>query len=255
MARILRVCWSTNRLEYLVPTLSSHAVNVDFGSHNVYNMLIDDYPMGRRDWAISDLAQRYKFNDVVLHPENLGITLNWTRLWQWVASEGKFDYIWHHEDDVVFHQPVKIDTLIKLLDSDPKLCQVNLKRNPWYQWEHDEPLLSDNDEKHEQYLFNRNSDYFWTMSSLYPARLCNEVNNIVDTHKCNLGEGPVMDYMRDVLGMHMAILKNEDGSDMVEHIGTYSQGKRVLPNEPGWDKFKSYDPEKRYNSSTGELYV
>jgi hypothetical protein len=254
MARILRVCWSTNRPEYLVPTLASHDRMVDFGAHNVYHMLVDDYPRGRYDWAISDLAQRYKFNDVVLHPENLGITENWTNLWRWIANEGRFDYVWHHEDDVVFQQPVKINHMIDLLNDNSTMCQVNLKRNPWYKSEFHEPLLTDRDEAHGEYLFTRHQDHFWTMSSLYPASLCSHVDNIIAKYNCNLGEGPVMDYMRNELGMHMAILKNPDGTQMVEHIGAYSQGRRVLPGEPGWDKFYMYDPDKRYNSATGELY-
>jgi hypothetical protein len=253
MARILRVVWSTNRLEYLIPTLASHACNINFGDHTVYHMLIDDYPLGRRDWAVADVVQRYGFDEVVLHPENLGITLNWTRLWQWIQSQD-FDYVWHHEDDVVFNQAVNINELIALLESDPSLCQVNLKRNPWYEFEFHEPLVTADDQQFGNWLYNCHTDYFWTMSSLYRADLTQHVGSILESQGCNLGEAPVMRYFLEQCGMKMAVIKNLDGSPVVEHIGVYSQGRRVLPNEPGWAGFSYQDPNKRYNSRTGQLF-
>lgn len=252
MARILRVVWSTNRPEYLVPTLASHARNVDFGDHTVHHLLIDDYPKDRRDWAIADLAKRYDFNEVVLHPKNLGITLNWTRLWSWIQTQD-FDYVWHHEDDVVFPQAFNINELIELLESDSSLCQVNLKRNPWYKEEYSEPVLRDDDQQFGNWLYNYHTDYFWTMSSLYRADITRHVGAILSSQGCNLGEAPVMRYFRENYGQRMAVVKNLDGSPVVEHIGNYSQGRRVLPNEPGWEGFSYQDPDRRYDSRSGQL--
>jgi hypothetical protein len=42
---------------------------------------------------------------------------------------------------------------------------------------------------------------------------------------------------------------------MLEHIGFYSQGKRVEEGEPGWERFKMFDPNKKYDSKTGVLIV
>jgi hypothetical protein len=248
MAKICRVVFSSNRLEYLVPTLASHEENIDFGDHDVYNILIDDYPKGRYDFAITSLVKKYNFNELVLHKENLGITKTWTELWTYLATQD-FDYIWHHEDDIVFNQKVKIDDLINLYNHDRRLVQVNLKRNPWYDDEFLEPLLYNTDCIFNNYRYELKTDFFWTMASLYPAWVTKEP--VVQSMNCNLGEQPVMEYFNSKYNLAMAIVKNKDGTHIIEHIGEYFQGKRVLENEPGWDRFKDLDPNKRYNSKTG----
>jgi hypothetical protein len=39
--------------------------------------------------------------------------------------------------------------------------------------------------------------------------------------------------------------------NLINHIGEYFVGKRVLSNEPGYDQFARYDPLKKYNSKSG----
>lgn len=248
--KICRAIFSTNRFEFLIPTLASHEENIDFGDHEVHTILIDDYPKNRFNNAFIDISKKYNVNELVLHEENKGLTVTWSSLWDYLKDKD-FDYIWHHEDDVVFFQPVKIDSLIKFLQNNPKICQVNLKRNPWYAEEFNEPLIETTDQIFEDYRFNLRDDFFWTMSSLYPSWVVKEP--VKEEMGCNLGEFPVMQYFKNKYNMDMAILKNMDGSHIVDHIGVYSQGKRVAENEPGWDKFKWYDPEKRYSSKTGAL--
>ena len=249
--KICRVVFSTNRLEYLIPTLASHESNILTDGLDIHSILIDDYPQGRYDEAIIDIGKKYNFNEVVLHPQNKGITKNWTDLWNYLKSQD-FDYIWHHEDDIIFQRKVQLQTLIDVLNNDPKLCQVNLKRAPWYDWEFNEPLKNGKEERYGSYLYSKEQEFFWTMASLYPSWVLKEP--IVETEGCNLGEYPVMKYFKEKYDMSMAILKLGDGSHFIQHIGNYSQGKRVLENEPGWEKFKMYDPEKRYDSRTGYLY-
>ena len=41
--------------------------------------------------------------------------------------------------------------------------------------------------------------------------------------------------------------RNDD--NIVNHIGEYTQGKKVLKGEPGWDWLKEYDPDKKYYSA------
>lgn len=250
MAKICRLIFSSNRLEFLIPTLSSHEKNINFGHHDVTTILIDDYPLRRFDDVFIDVAKKYGVNQLILHEENQGLTKTWTEAWNYISKQD-FDYVWHHEDDVVFLQPILIDTLINFLNNSPNVVQVNLKRNPWYDFELEEPAIRDNDSFFLHYRYNLETDYFWTMCSLYPTWVTKEP--IIEREKCNLAEYPVMKYFREVHGKSMAILKNMDGSNMVNHIGVYSQGKRVLENEPGWDKFKTFDPLKRYDSKTGAL--
>jgi hypothetical protein len=250
--KICRVVFSTNRPEFLIPTLKSHKEMIDFGDHEVHGILIDDYPKDRADDYFINLAQKYGFNELVLHEQNKGLTPTWTELWNYLSNMG-FDYIWHHEDDVIFKTPVKIQTLIDFLEENKQYVQVNLKRNKWYPQELEQPDILDTDLLYKDYRFNERDDYFWTMASLYPGWVTQQpVKNVMN---CNLAEWPVMQYFKNHFNMKMAILKNQDGSNMVNHIGAYSQGKRVEPGEPGWEGFKSFDSEKKYDSKTGNLYV
>lgn len=41
------------------------------------------------------------------------------------------DYVFHLEDDFVFNQPVDLDRFVELLELNPALAQVALKRQPW----------------------------------------------------------------------------------------------------------------------------
>jgi len=249
--KICRVVFSTNRPEFLIPTLESHKKFIDFGNHEVHSILIDDYPKDRDNQDMINLAKQYDFNELILHEENRGLTLTWTQLWEYI-SKHDFDYIWHHEDDVVFGVPVKIQTLIEFLEQHSNFCQVNLKRNPWYEKELDESPILHTDLFWNDYRYNVRDDFFWSMASLYPAWLCKEP--IVETEGCNLAEYPIMKYFKEKHNLQMAILKNMDGSNMVEHIGVYSQGKRVLEGEPGWEGFKWFDPNKKYDSKSGQLF-
>jgi hypothetical protein len=249
--KICRLVFSTNRLEYLIPTLESHKDNIDFGDHEVHSILIDDYPFCRNNDKFIQVAKDFGFNELVLHEENRGLTLTWTQSWKYI-SENDFDYVWHHEDDVVFTEQISIDTMINFLKKYPAFCQVNLKRQPWYTHELNETPKLPTDQYFEKLRFNVRDDFFWSMASLYPTWICKEP--IVEVEGCNLAEYSIMKYMREQYHMKMAILKRHDGEPLVEHIGFYSQGKRVLPGEPGWEGFKMYDPNKRYDSKTGKEY-
>lgn len=249
--KICRLIFSTNRIEFLVPTLESHKKFIDFGNHEVYSILIDDYPKERNNSQIVEIARNYGIDHIHLHKENLGITKTWSEAWSIIASKD-FDYVWHHEDDVVFKQSIKIQTLIDFLNTDPKkYCQVTLKRNPWYKHEINESPILDGDFDFNNYKITLRDDYFWSLAALYPHWITQEP--MKQTQGWNPGEWPIMQYLKQKYDMRTAIIKNYDGSNIVEHIGTYFQGKRVAQNEPGWEKFKVIDPNKKYCSKTGNL--
>ena len=86
------------------------------GDHEVYSILIDDYPKDRNDDVIQKVANYYNIDQVVFHKENIGITETWNEAWE-LLKNIDCDYIWHHEDDVFFKQKVKIDTLHNLLEN------------------------------------------------------------------------------------------------------------------------------------------
>lgn len=246
--KICRIIFSTNRLEFLIPTLESHRKFIDFGEHEVHGIFIDDYPQGRNDSQMIEIAKEYGFNEVILHEENRGLTPTWTEIWKHLSTQD-YDYIWHHEDDIVFQQPIQIQDLIEFMEENKEYCQVNIKRNPWYPSEFNKPQITDNDKFFKNYRYDVRDDYFWSMASLYPLWVTKEP--IVETEGYNLAEWIIMKYFREKLNMKMAILKNQDGSHLLEHIGFYSQGRRVEEGEPGWERFKDLDRTKKYDSITG----
>jgi hypothetical protein len=250
--KICRIIFSTNRLEFLIPTLESHKINVDMGNHEVHSILIDDYPKDRDDYVIKKIADAYGINDVVLHKENIGITETWNEAWD-IVKDIDCDYIWHHEDDVHFKQKVNIDVLWSLLnDNKEKYCQVVLKRNPWYDFEYSWPLFYDTDFSHDEYLAQVHDEWFWSLASLYPKWVTSlPIREAMNTNLC---EGSIMKYIREKLDMKAIILKNKDGSNVVEHIGLYFKGIRASKIDPHWKTFNYMDPDVKYDSRTGSIW-
>ena len=161
--KILHVIFSCNRIKYLTKTLESWK-HLDYGSHQVDRLLIDDYPRNRNE-AIFELLGKthnfcYKFNE-----ENLGLSVNWSQFFDWL-KDTDYDYVLHQEDDVLLTQPIKIDTLIEVLESDPKMASVVLQRQPWYFTESDSKIEPD-DVRFKEYYGSRNEKTFPIIFSLY----------------------------------------------------------------------------------------
>ena len=55
--KVCKVIWSTNRLEYLIPTLKSQRDMLDFSGCQVEGIFIDDMPKGRHDGTMFELAK------------------------------------------------------------------------------------------------------------------------------------------------------------------------------------------------------
>lgn len=244
---ILKVIFSSNRFEYLARTLE-HQSKLDFGSHKTRGIIIDDYPLNRNDDHIRFLAKRYGYEDLILHKENIGITGTWSELFDYLKNKN-FDYIWHQEDDTEILQPLKIDTLINLLNTDKKLAQVQLKRQAWYDFE--KPvLLEDSDIDFGEYKYNRRTDYFWSMSSLYPSWIARLP--IKQELGYNCSESTIMWYLKNRFDLASGVIKDKEGRNLVNHIGEYYQGIRTSsPNDPGYENFSKFDPTVKYCSKTG----
>lgn len=248
---ICQVLFSTNRIEYLTQTLEAQA-HLDFGEHTVHKIFFDDYPTGRNNRLIRMLAETYGYQEIILHSENKGLSATWTEFFTLIRDRG-YDYIWHQEDDVIITQPVRIDDLIDLMESDARIVQTVLKRQPWYTWD-DPTLLHDTDESWYEYRFERHSEVFAIIASLYPGWVVREP--FVEYYRFNLNEGMILKYLEWKYPQACsAIVKNSDGTPMIHHIGDYFHGKRILPNEPNWHLFNydRFDPTKKYCSKTGYL--
>lgn len=61
---------------------------------------------------------------------HLGLAGNVRAAWQW-AIDMDCDYLFHVEEDFLFTAPVDLAALQLVLESEPRLAQVVLKRQPW----------------------------------------------------------------------------------------------------------------------------
>ena len=248
--KILQIICSTNRIEYLSRTLESQK-KLDFSGCEVTKYFVDDYPLGRTDSFLINFVKEYGFDIQNLHKENIGITRTWQEIFDFI-KERDFDYVWHQEDDAEILYPVKIVDLIKMLEDDPSLSQIQLKRQNWYPHETDPVGIKDDDQIVGNYRMERGNQYFWMMSSLYPAWIAKEP--ILEETGNYPSEGVIAHWMLVKFNKNVGIIKTLDGNIMVNHIGEYFRGIRVLKNEPGWERFQYFDPNVNYDSKTGEIW-
>jgi GT2 family glycosyltransferase len=79
----------------------------------------------------SEAAEEFypRFARVVSHFERRGLAASVNDGWGVAATDG-VDYLFHLEDDFTFNGPPDIEGMAALLDADPDLAQVSLKRQP-----------------------------------------------------------------------------------------------------------------------------
>lgn len=248
--KICHLIFSTNRLEFLVPSLQS-IHNLVFSGCDVDRIIVDDYPLTRNDDEFTKLVSNYGFNEIILHKENLGLTVTWTNMWNKLKNMD-YDYIFHQEDDVIFLEPVKIIDLINLLEVENNVSQIQLTRQEWYPTDIP-PGITKKDCLYKDYRYTRDSLYFNTMASLCSSKILNM--NIFESISSNLSEGLVGGYLANEYNMYPIKLKRySDGGPLINHIGEWFVGKRTVPGDPGHEYFSMYNPDKKYSSRTGELY-
>jgi len=133
--------WSVNRLEYLIPTLTSTKDLVDWGEHEVYGIFIDDMPNDRDDAFITQLAKTHGYDKIILHTENNGLAKTWEETYN-LIKDNDYDFIWHQEDDLTLNQKIKIDDHIRYLNSNDSCYQTVLSSQVWYsgRYEHNKEL-------------------------------------------------------------------------------------------------------------------
>jgi len=258
--KVCQVIFSANRVEYLTRTLESQKF-LDFSGCSVDKIFIDDLPLNRNDRLITDLVRAYDYQELYLHPVNLGLSVTWTEFWNLIRGRD-YDYIWHQEDDVEILEPVKIVDLIDLLKSNPSLAQIVLKRQAWYSNELPTQALADDIIVDIGRIEIMNQLVFSPMASLYSIdRVRFDYSswyreNYPDTnlHSINFNEGMIGVALHGAQQLIPARLKNPAGHNLINHIGEYFSGRRVLPDEPGYQAFAGYDPDKKYNSRDGSEY-
>ena len=259
MAKICKVIFSTNRLEYLTRTLETQHL-LDFGNHEVHGIFFDDFPKGRNNTLISTLAKAYGYNEIILHEENQGLSVTWSEFWNLIRHRD-YDYIWHQEDDIEILTKIPIDDLMVILNGDKDLCQVTLQRQPWYFTEVPSQALG-TDWTYKQWRYEKNSAIFSPMASLYSMNTVRydysgwlkQTYPDRDWWQINLNEGMIGKVLLEGQQLVSGKIKGPNGENLINHIGDYFVGKRVLPNEPHYENFERFNPEVKYNSKDGTLY-
>jgi len=244
--------FSTNRLEYLIPTLESFHTKINFGDLDLTKILIDDYPNGRDDSLFYKIKKQYSIDELILHPENKGQSATWSEAWEHVPE--KTNYIWHQEDDFVFPNQVEVKHLINLHEALPRsLAQICLKRQVWYNdgtdfitkiengaVGHEIPIMIG--DRKENLILHQH--YFNANPCIYPRWI------IEEEYSHNPQESVIINDLKNKYGetVQSAIYGKRLDPPLCEHIGYYNQGRKVLENEPGWDWLKDYDASKKYYS-------
>ena len=247
--KICQVVFSTNRLEYLIPTLRSQK-NLNYYGCDVHKIFIDDYPRTRQDSLITDIVKSFGYNEIILHQENLGLSATWSQCWE-LIKDRKYDYILHMEDDVEILEPVLITDLIELLNVSPDISQVQLARQAWYQSDIDPKPLTD-DYIFKNFRYTKGHRIFSPMASLSPISVTQIPYR--DFQDSNLNEGIIGGVLCEHFGKTAVNVKNFYGKNIINHIGDWFVGKRILPGEPGYEKYGHYNPDIKHNSKDGSIY-
>lgn len=249
MYKICHIIFSTNRLEYLIPNLRSQ-YNLNFYNCDVDKIFIDDYPKTRNNNLIKSLVNIYGFKEIYLHENNVGLSATWKEFWEIVKDRG-YDYIFHQEDDIIFQEPILITDLIELLEKDSTIGQIQLARQAWYYHEKN-PEASDDDFIYKNYRFRKESTIFSPMASLYPTWITRIPFH--EHYEFNINEGMIGKFLFDHYGKLSANVRNYYGRNIIEHIGEWSIGKRVIQGEPGYDNWSHINPDLKHNSKNGLHY-
>lgn len=246
---VCQVVFSTNRLEYLIPTLRGQR-NLNFYNCNVDRVFIDDYPKTRNNSMITELVKRYGYNEIILHEENQGLSKTWSDFYKHIAGRN-YDYILHMEDDVQILEPVLITDLIEMLENNPDISQVQLARQAWYSHETD-PEASPDDFIYKNFRYIKSSLIFSPMASLCRYETTQLPFNEWFSH--NVNEGIIGQTLYEKYKQVSANVRNYYGKNIIRHIGEWFVGMRLRPDEPGYEHFAHFHPDRKYFSRDGKEY-
>ena len=86
------------------------------------------------DQAFTDWLRRTYGGDqftICSTPGRSGFAGAYTSAWSWLRKNCENDWIFFTEDDFVYTRPVELDKMITVMENNPKLVQLALRRQPW----------------------------------------------------------------------------------------------------------------------------
>jgi glycosyltransferase involved in cell wall biosynthesis len=162
------------RREYLPRTLASMQEMV---TGPITRRVIHDDSGDPTYWAW--LADMYPAYTVIRTSGRAGFGGAIRSAWQYLRDIDTEDYVLHLEDDFLFHRPVDLADMVTVLDEQPHLAQLALRRQPWNDPErragglvqqHPEAYREVTDPVGRTWLEHRM--FFTTNPSLYRRSLC-----------------------------------------------------------------------------------
>lgn len=131
---IALVVFTDGRWDVLEQTLVSAAENL-YGDITHTMLVVDgihpDEPVNR---AVGQLSQAFPRAHLftMIHGERIGFGKTIQRAWAALPSFApECRFVFHLEDDFLINQPVDLPQMMALLDTNPHLVQISLKRQPW----------------------------------------------------------------------------------------------------------------------------
>lgn len=131
-----------------------------------------------RDWVW--LRDTFPEFTVIHHKSRLGFAGSINTAWNYLRGEPE-SFVFHLEDDFTFNREIPLLDLARVLDREPGLIQLALRRQPWSS---DEVRAGGVVEQHPDAYIDRLSDdgewleqrlFFTTNPSLYRMSLCSRV--------------------------------------------------------------------------------
>lgn len=123
--RIFLLVMTDGRRQYIHKTLASAAKQLR-GPIEAKFIYDDSGDEANHGWLRTEFPDFH----VIYQPTRQGfggaIYSAWNRIKQY-----DFDYIFHLEDDFLFNREIPLESMIKVLEYNPHLYQVALKRQPW----------------------------------------------------------------------------------------------------------------------------
>ena len=250
--KITILFFSTNRLEFLIPSLDTFFKHVNFGKHEVYSILIDDYPKDRDDEMFRKIQKKYNIDKLILHENNEGYSKTWKEGWDNIPENT--DYIFHQEDDFTYHTEIEISPLIKILKRQPKLYQIVLKRQIWYEPPNSDLIYklenSQLETFEESFNIHGKTHYITGNRNIFNANPCIYPYFITQLEYGNtIQEHMILSHLlKKHPDMYGCFYGKRLDAPLTTHIGHFTQGKRMLPGEPGYEAYKIYNPDKKYDA-------
>lgn len=210
------------RKDCIARTIPSAIEQLD-GPINEWWMYDDSGDAEHRDWLMREFPQF----TLIWHVDGRqGFGGAIREAWEIIGSQSAAEYVFHLEDDFTFNRPVPLDDMMEVLDENPLLAQVALRRQAWNDLERAaggvievQPAAYVDVRGHDySYLVH---DLFWTTNpSLYRRSLLTETEWPIGKHSEGMFTIALLER-----GYRFAYFGERTDAPWVHHIGTERAGK------------------------------